>query len=576
MNPKDSRPNLFPDPIEDRESLAQKLTRKFRRLGSAHSPSICLSTHLNTRLTTHLSIALLALLLLMPFIILIFSTLLMPVANYLGSEAYFSRTFDLLSQIVRRLGTVGLESVFLFTAVQAFLSAAVAMVLGILGAYGLIFAQGFLLERVAARKANWVTHGLEAAALLPNFAPVLLLILAVMKFLPRVEGIWGIVILHSMLNLGLVAVSVVRLIQLRLGRLTELAFVEGAGKWSYFRRAVLPTLKNDFLSLGFFVFTICFSSFAIPLVIGGSRGVTVEVLIYRAMRVDGDLVSALAIAFCQMLSLAVLALVLPRSTAAISRSNPNSSAGLFFRSTGRHLVSAPFGLLFLLLPPFLILASLFDGVIQGVQDFIRLRPLHEELLSQCLGSLFVGGLTAFLVSALLMALAWVQPEAGWRKFFLGYAAPSSVLTGLSLLIMWRATGFASLVKISIALTLIFTPAFYRMQWDSLLLGLADQGRIAGTLGATRSMIFWDVTMPQLFAPLGTLAGLASLWSWGDFALSSVIAERQLTLGMAAQSLMDSYRLDVATVYVWIIASGGVISYVFFKGVGRVLGSQSEL
>jgi len=518
------------------------------------------------------------LVLLSPFLILLLSIFLSPTLFIEPSQTY------------HRLMTLPIAHVFLLNTVQALLSSALAMIFGIFGAYGFIFASMTLAERLtvpaispfsivslrASVKLRMAIQSFEAFILLPNLAPVLLLILAAMKYLPRMQGLWGIVILHALLNLGLVAISVVRMIHFRLERLLELSLIEGVGKFKFFIRVLLPILKNDLLALGLFVFAICFSSFAIPLMMGGSRAVTVEVLIYQTMRVDGDLASALFMALLQMVAVVALAVFLPKSGDRQGLSQTMISMTTNLRASARGLVSSPFGLLFLLAPPLLIVASLFDGFLKGVAEFTSLQGLHAEIFEQFAGSIFVGAMTALLVSGLLMALTWVEPQGRLRTFFLGFAAPSSVLTGLSLIIVWRGTGFASLIKVSIALALIFTPAFYRMQWDALLGGLGAQVRIAQTLGASQKMIFWEVLMPQLWPPLGSLAGLASLWAWGDFALSSVIAERQLTLAMAAQSLMDSYRLDVATVYIWMIAMGGLISYVFFKGAGRVLGSKSEL
>ena len=294
---------------------------------------------------------------------------------------------------------------------------------------------------------------------------------------------------------------------------------------------------------------------------------TVEVLIYRAMRVDADWSSALILAILQMAAILFISVWLRRRTSPL---RPRGS------ELQLQLVSSWLGLPLVLAPTLLILTSLFNGVAAGWREFWTLPSLIEALSAQFAGSLFTGTLTGLSVALMLLAFAYLRPTGRLRRWLLGYAAPSSVLVGLSLLIVWRATGVASLIKISLGLALILTPALYRMQWDGLLQSLEDQVRVASSLGADASLIFREVMLPQLWGPLGVMAGLASLWAWGDFALSTVIAERELTLALTAQALMDSYRLDVATVYIWMIAVGGLVSYALFTGVGRVLGSTTEV
>jgi thiamine transport system permease protein len=82
-------------------------------------------------------------------------------------------------------------------------------------------------------------------------------------------------------------------------------------------------------------------------------------------------------------------------------------------------------------------------------------------------------------------------------------------------------------------------------------------------------------LPQLVRPACFVAGLSSLWAWGDFALSRVIAERDVTLGMTIQSLMSGYRLEIATFLVWILLFGGAATFFLFEGAGRVFGQKSS-
>jgi thiamine transport system permease protein len=201
--------------------------------------------------------------------------------------------------------------------------------------------------------------------------------------------------------------------------------------------------------------------------------------------------------------------------------------------------------------------------------------LLEELPGLIAGSISVGLLTALFSMLWLLLVAYIGPRGFFRRVLIGYSAPSTVLTGFAILILVPDDGLDPLLRISLGLALILTPSFYRLRWDSVLSGLEGQRAIAGILGASNWQIFRSVILPQVWRPVFAVGALASLWAWGDFALSSVVAGRKVTLAMAVHALIDSYRLDAATVLVWIVALGGAASFAIFTGVGRVLGSKSE-
>ena len=155
------------------------------------------------------------------------------------------------------------------------------------------------LNRVALSSNLKRTRAFEVLVLLPNAAPVLLLLLAVIKFFPWARGLPGILLAHVLLNSGLVAVALVTLFQNKLSGQAELAWIEGASKWRFFRVGVLSYLKTDITVLGLFVFAICFASFSVPLLLGGSRATTMETLIFQKIRLSGDWGEAVALASIQ-------------------------------------------------------------------------------------------------------------------------------------------------------------------------------------------------------------------------------------------------------------------------------------
>lgn len=452
--------------------------------------------------------------------------------------------------------TAELGEVFFFTASQALFSALVSMIFGIVGGLGLLWA-----GRFGGRRSRI----LEAIVLLPNVAPVLLMILAALKAFPGLRGITGIVTVHVLLNAGLVSVAFARLVRDKVSGMAELAWVEGATGFKFFRRGVLPYLKHDLLTLALFVFAICFSSFAVPLIIGGSRATTLEVLIYQKLRISADWAEAIGIATLQLVAILVLSWALRRETGTALAARPSETP----------LLSWKWGAAFAMVPGAILVWGMVDGFTSGLQQLNSLGVWGREMPLLLYGSIKVGFGTGAASALLLLLIAYVNPTGAYRKFLLGYVAPSTVLMGFALLIAWRATGFATYFKIIAGLTLITVPSFYRLQWDNTLRSLEGQRTVARVLGAGDFLVFRDIILPQVLRSALFIAGIASLWAWGDFAFSAVVAEKDVTVAMLAQGLMESYRLDAATVLVWVVSAGGVLSFLLFNGVARVVGSKSQ-
>ncbi|RYZ64804.1 MAG: hypothetical protein EOP05_21495, partial [Proteobacteria bacterium] len=288
-------------------------------------------------------------------------------------------------------------TVFGFTVLQAALSALLAICLGVLGAYGLAAAE--------IRFGRMNCKLLGAVAVLPNVAPVLLFLLAVLKFLPMLRGLTGIIIVHALLNIGLVSASVTRLFREKVAALADLAWIEGTSRLKFAFKVVWPTLRADLFTIFAFVFAICFSSLAVPLVLGGSRATTTEVLIWQRIRIDGDFSSGLGLAFLQLASILPLTFFLRRKTET-SRTSESRVA--------QPLLASLWGLPFALFPACLLVASMFDRPWVGAMQFFDQDVLAGELVRGFLGSLVIALATGLVVAAILLKIAYVDPRGAWR------------------------------------------------------------------------------------------------------------------------------------------------------------------
>ncbi len=434
-----------------------------------------------------------------------------------------------------------------FTFAQAFASAVGAMVFGFIGAMGLW----------SSSKSKSALQILTGLALLPNALPIIFVIFSFMKYFPLARGPFGIVVIHTFLNAGLVSISIYQLLQSKLGRLAEIAWIEGAGQIRFLFKIFLPYLRNDLSRIFFFVFAICFTSFAVPLMIGGSHGTTIEVLIYQKIRVSSEWSQAFAIAFGQILFILALSFFVRRRVASQTES--------FSRVP---LLSSNLGIFIIVLPPVSICFWLLQSITGHWQSL-------GEISDLALGSYFVAIGSGLLSLALLFLVARFRPSPKIRGILLGFANPSTVIVGFALIWLFRGTGLMTLTKLIFGLTLMHFPILYRLSWDNQIFAVSNQVETAEIIGASPQSIFSKIVVPQVLRNAYSLAGLAALWSFSDFTLASVVAERDLTLAQLFSHLTESYRWEAAENLMLPMILGSILCYFLFSGVGYVA-SRSAL
>ncbi|MNJ92696.1 thiamine transporter membrane protein [compost metagenome] len=435
---------------------------------------------------------------------------------------------------------------------QAFLSTVLSLFFGLWSALGLIsFSSG--------RKRHW-RFPLDILCLLPNFLPPIFILLATLNTIePFPMGIVGIALVHAFMNFGLVAVLLAGIIESKLGGVVELSYVEGASRWQFFSRAFFPILKKDILLICLFVFVICFGSFSVPLVVGGGRGTTVEVLIYEKIRLSGEWGDAVILAFLQSLFIFAVTFIANRGRAQSIE-----------RWANLKLIRMPSGIAVLLLISALYMYGYGQSFIAGLPLLATFSGMQSALLWSFTGSLLMGLTVGLLCYGGLMLIAYSWPKRWFEKFLNGYVAPSTSLACFSLLILGPNEGWMPFIKIPLALTLLSLNSLFRMGWDGELHSLQSQVTVAHTMGASHRQIFKEILFPQLANRAGLLAGIASVWACGDFAVSRILAHQDLTIAMMTETLMTSYRLSQATVLSSLIVLASLICFIFFVGGSRVL------
>lgn len=433
--------------------------------------------------------------------------------------------------------------------IQAFLSSLFAIIFGFFVSLGL-----FCIQK------KWLRATFEILALLPNFLPALFTLVAVFNFVDSFPyGIFGIVIVHVFIYFGLVGVLIANQVESRLGGLVEQAWVDGVSRFQFYRKVFLPLMNKDLLGLFLFVFALCFCSFSVPLVAGGGRGTTLEVLIYEKMRLSTDWGAAVLLSIIQSLLVFIISWLSFQGRGQVSE-----------KSYSFQWLRSWFGLLLLIC----LLSAFVLGYAQGIRDgFSQLSFFYElkyALVKQFFGTLIISFLAGTLTFLLLFFVVWCRPSDWLQKFLRAYFAPSTALTGFAFLVLGPNTGIWPWIKIPLAMTFLSLTSLYRMSWESSVQSLESQRQMGQVLGASPWLIFKNIEVPQLIVRASFLSGLVALWTAGDFAVSRILAPRDLSLSMMTETLLSSYRISQASILSLMVFIIGVALFLFYIGVGRVL------
>ncbi len=439
------------------------------------------------------------------------------------------------------------------TLMQAGLSAVGSLLLGTWAALGLI-SMGPRVKKI-----------LEVICLVPNFLPPLFTLLIIFYWVdPFPTGFIGIGLIHSVINFGLVAVSLSRTIESKLGGMAELAAIEGSSRFHFLKNVFIPTLKNDYAELFLFVFSICFVSFSIPLIVGGGKGTTLEVLIYEKIRLSMDWGGAVLISILQFLILAFFARWFVRIKI-LTSVTPRQIRWLGFKS-GAGLIML-FAILFVV--------GYLDSILAGAKAAEQFLDWKDALIKGTLGTLFIGFTTGALILFLLISITFSMGFSWLRRWLQSYIAPSTTLTGFAFLVLGPNEGFLSYFKIPLALALIFCGVLYRMGWESEVQRLSGQVATAEIIGASRWNTFKFILWPQVEQRALLLAGLAAAWACGDFALSRILAYNDMTLALMTETLMSTYRLGLASLLSVAVLLSALFCFFTFWGFGYVYRRKSS-
>lgn len=446
------------------------------------------------------------------------------------------------------LGTLGAAewSALRFTVWQALLSAGFSVALAV------PVARALARRRFAGRGALIALLG--APFILPVIVAVLGLIAVfgqngvVSRALallggPRIDiyGLHGVVLAHVFFNLPLATRLLLQGWLAIPAERYRLAASLGLSPWAVFRTLDWPLVRRIAPGAFAVIFTICLTSFAVALTLGGGpRATTVELAIYQSVRFEFDLGRA------ALLSLIQLAVALAAGLVALRLSGGQGfGTGLdrvVPRWDGRSPGARAVDRLAIVAAALFLLTPLAMVVARGVPGLALMGAGTWEAAGHSL---------VVALGSTVLCLAWALPLATKRGelFALSAIALSPLVLGTGLFLILRP--FVNPFSMALPVTgvvnaLMALPFALRILRPEAEAVRRDYARLSATLGLTPLAWLRLVFLPRLRRPLGFAAGLTAALSMGDLGVIALFADPdRATLPLQVYRLMGSYQMEAA-------------------------------
>lgn len=396
----------------------------------------------------------------------------------------------------------------------------------------------------------------------------------------QIYGLHGILLAHCFCNIPLVTKYALEGLQHIPSSQHRLAAQLNLRGWHYFRIVELPMLKNVLPYAFINVFLLCFTSFPIILMLGGSpKYSTLEVAIFQAVTFEFDFAKAVMLIAVQLLVGIGLQLAMDLATKFsfrqsqqapnvddIWRPQPKGGQKWFLQAV-------------LFLQSFAIFLPLASVVWAGVSvpDFI-VRLQNEELWRAFGFSLGLSLIASVVAVAMAYLIALESRQLAFRQQKIAFSILGGVATyplilpifllavGLFLLFMEQDLAtWQLLILVGVCNGLTLLPYLYRLIFTAMWQALTTQDKLARSLGLTGFKRWWIVERTYLARPLLSAFALAMSSSLGSFAVIAFFGNPDFSsLPYLLYQQLGSYRTEDAAVTALLLMLTALLPFLFVE------------
>ncbi len=326
-----------------------------------------------------------------------------------------------------------------------------------------------------------------------------------------------------------------------------------------------PAIKSTLLHIGATIFLLCFTSFAVVLLLGGSPSYnTLEVAIYEAVKLDFDIALALKLALIQLGISAILVVLSSRFKINVSnlKTSHTQIPWKEYRSIQwiQWAIIMIFALFFISPLAVIIIDGLGADFMRIMAEPLFIKSLFTSLSLALVSSLLTVGI-ALVLSNTLRELS-LKTRLGNKPFasivqgivaFSGnlYLAIPSLVLGLGFFLI--AQSYESPMWIWSTIAILTANILMSLPFALAILSPAMQhtaqryDKVVFSLGLTPWQRWVYVEYPYIKSALGYILALAFCFSLGDLGIIALFgSDTFTTLPWYLYQLMGSYRTSDAS------------------------------
>ncbi len=388
----------------------------------------------------------------------------------------------------------------------------------------------------------------------------------------KLYGLQGILIAHVFFNMPLAARVLLMTLESISQNQWRLAQQLGMRPLSIWRYIEWPAIRGQLPGLALLIFTLCFTSFAIVMTLGGGpRATTIEVAVFQALRFDFDISTAVALALVQLGICLALALL---STLFKAETGLGFETLLKHSQNGRKLsdktLTTPWSgashvavnLIVISIASIFVLAPLLALVLAGFNDktlwVLRDPQTLRAILNTGAAALAAATLAITLGLGLLFSARHLRVRLNHERSGYGLQLAGNVIlilppivlgTGLFLLLRPYADVFSiGLLLVILINSLMALPFVIRILENPVVQTARKHDALVHSLGIHGLSRWRFIDWPQLRSPLALAFAVSATLSAGDLSAIALFgSERVTTLPLLLYQRMGSHRLEEAAV-----------------------------
>ncbi|AKK20343.1 thiamine/thiamine pyrophosphate ABC transporter permease ThiP [Candidatus Liberibacter africanus] len=372
-------------------------------------------------------------------------------------------------------------------------------------------------------------------------------------------GLKGIVLVHMFFNMPLA----IRMLLQSLASISveqrQLAAQLSMNQWNFFRFVEWPYIRRQILPTFSLIFTICFTSFATVLTLGGgAASTTIELAIYQSLSYDFDLNKAAFLSLIQLFCCLSLAVVNQKFNFSFSS---GYSLQLLWKNIDDNLWRKLWDFLLISCSTFFFIIPLMAIITDGINSMLLQVLQQSRLWSAIFNSIYIAINAGVLCMIFTVTLLWTKRELRLRRLnFFHHIFELNELLILAIPSIVLAIGFFLLLNNTINLTsssyslIIFTNALMSIPYaikilENPMYDLADRyNALCDALqikGITRLYIIEFKALNRLLAQTFAFSCLLSI---GDFSIIMLFGnENFCTLPYYLYQQLGSYHHSDAAV-----------------------------